>query len=312
MSDIDSNYHMILKSLSDEPEEQAALALELLKIGDDRQLTLESLRVLRDVAYPSARSTLVDSYQQFAINGGKKDPGGQIRALIIHALGAIAHPGDGYIFENAALTYEFLPPAFREEAGPLRAAGIIALTEIDDESASFHASRLLVETYTDPMSGEPAVTAARVLASQGQEQALYQYLYQEPAVALPEITSECLRLLTSLPESLIPGLLDRFIDSENDLILAGLFELLVCHRAGPLSQDIILTFLKESDRYDVFRYVVALIVAESRNKLLPALLPDFRAESDKEKAAVLVELLAPLDSDSEINEIIVKLKRIVR
>jgi hypothetical protein len=190
MSDIDRNYHKHLKDLSDEPEEQAALAVELLKIGDDRQLMLASLRVLRDVAYPSARSTLVDSYQQFAINGEKKDPGGQIRTLIIYALHAIA----------------------LEEAGQLRAAGVIALTEIDDELATFHASRLLVEAYTDPMSGEPAVTAARVLASQGQDQSLYQYLYQNPAATYPEIISECLRLLTSLPESLIPGLVDRYLD----------------------------------------------------------------------------------------------------
>jgi hypothetical protein len=205
-----------------------------------------------------------------------------------------------------------LPPSFREEAGPLRAAGVVALTEINDELARYHAARLLVETYTDPMSGEPAVTAARVLANQGQEQSLYQYLYQEPAASLPEITSECLRLLTSLSDSLIPGLVDRFLDSENDLILAGLFELLVCHSAGPLGQEYIYTFLKETNRYDVYRYVVALIVAESRNQLLPALLPAFRTETDIEKAAVLIELLTPFDSDSEINEIIEKLKQAER
>jgi hypothetical protein len=96
------------------------------------------------------------------------------------------------------------------------------------------------------------------------------------------------------------------------LILAGLFELLVCHRAGPPSQDIIFTFLKETDRYDVYRYVVALIAAESRNQLLPALLAVFGTETDKEKAAVLIELLTPFDSDREINDIIVKLKLVVR
>lgn len=301
-----------LKEQQDQPERQAALALELLRTQEDSQLMVAALRVLVDRPYRPARETLISLYQDISANGEINDPGGEKRSLILGALRQIAHRADSDLFEDAALTYEFLPPAFREESGPLRAAAIVGLNDFNDEAARFHAARILVEKYSDPMSGEPAVTAARVLASQDQVHNLYQYLYQVESELLPEVASECLRLLITVPSSLIPALIERFSQSKNDLILAGLFELLVNHHDGPFGQEFILSFMKESDRYDLYRYLVALVVAESRKSLLPLILPFLKFERDSTKARILIELLGPFEIDDDIAAILKYLKSVER
>ncbi len=238
--------------------------------------------------------------------------GGQIRYLIIRALQPIAKPVDASLFEKAALTYEYPPPQFREEAGPLRLAGVTALADLDEELAAFHASRLLVEKSSDPMSGEPAVTAARLLAALDHSASLYQYLYQDPCETLPEIVSECLHLLTSISTSLVPGLIERFSSSDSDLVLAGLFDLLIGHDEGVQGEEFLASFLEESKRYDAYRYLIALIIAERRQDLLPALLPMLHFESDKEKIFILLDAFEPLKQDSEISKVVEDLRQVYR
>lgn len=299
-----------LKELEGAPDELAAFASAILDVNHNQQELEAALQALADNPYPRARPRLIELFEEYASNGEILDPGGGIRAWIIRALQAIAKPVDASLFETAALTYEILPPGFEEEAGALRIAGVAALAQVDDELAAFHASRILVERYTEPMSGEPAVTAARILASLNQFEALYQYLFHEPHKTLPEVVSECLHLLTSIATSLVPGLIDRFSDSENDLILAGLFDLLVIHKSGLQGEDFLISFLKESRRYDAYRYLIALIAAERRQDFLPAILPVLGFERDKEKVFILLEAFDPLKNDLEIADIVERLKQI--
>jgi hypothetical protein len=65
-----------------------------------------------------------------------------------------------------------LPRTPEAQHGFLRAGALLILNELDDSLAGFEATRLLVDGLTDPMSGEPALTAVRALASQGQAAAL--------------------------------------------------------------------------------------------------------------------------------------------
>ena len=310
MSPIKSPY-VQLKELQDLPQQQSLLALQLLQSEDDKQLLTAALKVLTTRPHADGRSPLIAFYNDLSTNGELSDPGGEQRALTMDALRQIADSADTPVFEQAAMTYEFLPPLFREEAGPLRAAAIVGLNDINESMARFHASRILVESYSDPMSGEPGATAARVLASQDQLHCLYQYVYQDLRCILPEVASECLRLLTPMPLSLIPGLIERLSNSDNDLILAGLFELLINHEDGPVGQEFIMAFLRDSKRYDLYRYLVALLVAESRNFLLPSALQIFKFEKDGQKAAILAELLSPLDYDLEISSVLDHLQGLV-
>jgi hypothetical protein len=162
------------------------------------------------------------------------------------------------------------------------------------------------------MSGEPALTAARLLAALDHSASLYQYLYQDPDETLPEVVSECLHLLTTISTSLVPGLIDRFSSSNNDLILAGLFDLLISHDEGLQGEEFLISFLEESKRYDAYRYLIALIIAERRQDLLPTLLPILRFERNKEKVFILLDAFEPLNHDPEISKVIEQLRQVYR
>jgi hypothetical protein len=43
--------------------------------------------------------------------------------------------------------------------------------------------------------------------------------------------AECLRSLTDLPASLLPSLVERFRESDDEIVLLGLFDLLLAHAA---------------------------------------------------------------------------------
>ena len=278
----------------------------------NQQELIAVLQTLAENPCSQARSRLSDLFDEYASSGEVMDPGGQIRFWIIRALRPIAKPVDAPLFEMAALTYEYLPPQFREEAGPLRMAGVQALADLDEELAALHASRLLVEKSSDPMSGEPAVSAARLLASLDHSVSLYHYLYQDPNETLPEVVSECLHLLTTISTSLIPGLIDRFSTSDNDLILAGLFDLLISHYEGLQGEEFLISFLEETKRYDAYRYLIDLIVAERRQDLLPTLLPILQFERDEEKLFILLDAFEPLKHDPEISKVVEKLRQVYR
>ena len=311
MSKIDSSKSLFqqLKGLHEEPDEQASVAVAMLEMDLNQQELLAAAQVLAEKPDPGARPRLVDLFYEFSKDGEVIDPGGELRSWIIRALQPVAKPVDSALFETAALTYEYLPPGFEEQAGSLRLAGVGALAHIDDELAAFHASRLLVEKSTDPMSGEPAVTAARILSRLDRLVPLYQYLYHDRQDTLPEIVSECLGLLTSISVSLVPGLIDRFSASDNDLILAGLFDLLLGHDAGLQDEDYLISFLKDTKRYDAYRYLIAMIIAERRQDLLPTALPVLRFERDKEKVFILLDAFEPMKTDPEISAAVEQLRR---
>jgi hypothetical protein len=186
---------------------------------------------------------------------------------------------------------------------------IVALAELDDEVARFHATRLLADEHTDPMSGEPALTAVRVLATLEALLPLYYYVMQPPAQGLPELLSECLRGLTALPPSLVPAIVERHGASPSDIVLAGLFDLLLGHEQRPLARDYLLDFLRASHRHAAYHYLAALIAATSKAHLLPDLLDIARYEQNRARLEILVEVLAVLDHDPAVAELLDTLHR---
>ncbi len=147
-------------------------------------------------------------YKYYDEAGVKRDAGGDLRTALLGALLPIADTRDQTLAERAIGTYEFLPPKREECAGGLRAAGLVLLHNLDPLLTSYQGARLLVDEYISPMSGEAAVSAARLLESQGQLLPLYSYLFaQHPHHA--EVEAECLRNLSRAPASIIPRIAQR-------------------------------------------------------------------------------------------------------
>ena len=198
-----------LNSLASAPNAQSDFAVSLLQPRQKRDVLLAALKVLIKNPTPAAREPIRQLFEHFSADGRKRDPGAFMRRAVLDAWRPVALPADVPLLLQAVNTYEFLPPGFKEDAILLRTGALLILNELDDTLAGFEATRLLVDGFSDPMSGEPALTAVRVLASQEQTLPLYLYAMQANDAALPEVVSECLRSLTGAPAALIPGIIAR-------------------------------------------------------------------------------------------------------
>lgn len=277
-----------LRDASATPGERAEYALKLLRSERDPEVLLAAVRALGEREDASLRPALLEKYEYCDANGARRDQGGAIRAAILHALRPVALPEDAPLFERAATTYEFL---YGESTGDLRAAALLALNEADHRLAGYHAVRLLSDPYTSEMSGEPAVTAARVLESQDQLLPLYAYAAGD-GPRNPEVVAEALRGLSSLPPSLLPALVERYGESEDEMELLGLFDLLLAHPAREEYTGFVLRFLRTTTSYNIYRYLVSTLLTRHADTMRGPLLEIAREERDRRRAEILREALA--------------------
>ncbi len=272
-------------------KEQLLYALEDLASPDRTpERERKALEVLTGDSRESLRAAFHRHYRHHQALPRRRDPGAHVRAAILRALRPAAGPDDVPLLEEALFTYE-LPPT-----EGLRGAALVALSEVDPLRAAYHAARLLGDEHTSRMSGEPAVTAARVLASQGQTLPLYAQVL-DPAGAPSEVISECLRNLTGLPASLLPTLVSRYIESRDEFVLVGLFDLIAGHQSAPEYADTLADFLRDTRLHDAYRYLVTMIVASRHPALLPVVLAAARRERDPLKVKALQEALSLIAGD---------------
>ena len=253
----------------------------------DAAVIKAALAVLAAGEYPQLRPLLLAKFRYCAGDPSRRDQGGGIRSLILHTLRPLVQPADIPLLEQAASTYEFL---FGEAAGDLRAAALLTLNEVDDNLASYHCARLLIDPYTSIMLGEPAATAVRILAAQGQTLPLYGYLIREQG-GIADVLAECLRSLTVLPASLLPPLVERYLTSEDEIVLLGLFDLLLARPDRPDYQAHLLEYLRDTTLYNSYRYLITAIIASRDEPFIAALARLQTTDRDREKQALLKEAL---------------------
>ncbi len=282
-----------LRALASDAKAQAAFAVTLLALRNGPEAILAALQILTSTPYPPAREALLALYAEYA-RQEKRDPAAYMRAAILRALREIVLPADISFLVQATETYVFPPPEFMEEGAMLRSAALLALAAMDDDLARYHAVRLLANEHTAPMSGEPALTAAKVLASQGELLPLYFYVMQDGARIVPEVVSACLSNLTPLRPDLLPGIVQRYGEAKNEIILIGLFDLLLNHEAGLQGADFLGHFLQQSQHLDAYRYLVVTMVTSGKPDVLQLLMDGSRLMTAKAKVAILREAMTLL------------------
>ena len=297
-----------LRGLAAQPEEQSAYAVTLLNAKFGQEVVLAVLQVLQKRSFPQARQALLTLYSYYTAHEAR-DPSAFTRAAIMRALRQIVQPADTAFLVQATATYVFPPPSFKEEGAPLRSAALLALNEVDDTLARYHAVRLMANEHTDPMSGEPALTAARLLGTQEEVLPLYFYVMQDGARTYPEVVSESLRYLTTIPDALLPSILDRFATATSSLTLVGLFDLLLNHRTGPHALDFIRGFLHDTLQLDAYRYLVTILVASGRAQFVTELMQLANLERRREKIGILFDAFALLPPNPEITALLDQLNR---
>jgi len=158
-----------LRGLADQPAEQVDYALELVETEDNPDVVQAALDALADTPDARVRRALLDRFTRDADGAGGGDSDCYRRVALLQALRYRAQRDDASILERGVTTYEFKPPFYPDDptrgdvAAGLRSVALVTLNEVDETLGGYHAARLLIDRYTSPMSGEPAVTAARVL-----------------------------------------------------------------------------------------------------------------------------------------------------
>ncbi len=291
---------------------QATLALDIVEREKDVQALRAALDVLKHQPVAGARPALLARYAQLAADGVKRDAGTYLRAAILQALRSLAEPDDLPLLEQAARTYEYLPPTHSEEAGRLRSTALVVMFEVDAHLAAYHAVRLLNDPETSPLSGEPALTAARMLAAQENRWPLYGYVLYPPSPALSEVISECLKSLAGMPASLVPGLIEKYRESHDEAVLVGLVDLVLdwaaARGAHPAVAAFLRDFLGKTRQYAVYRYLVVRLVTSHNARFLPELARLAASESDPRRVAILEETLPLGAGDPHVKSVLAALR----
>jgi hypothetical protein len=278
-----------LRALAGDPAAQVAYAAGLLQGQHGKDIMQAALAVLAERPDPAAREPILRLFERYSADKGVRDQGAYFRRNLLEALRPLAVRADSELLAQAASGYEFWPPDFAEDAVLLRSSALVALAQIDEELARFHAARLLVDPYVQPMSGEPAMTAARVLGILGEQTVLWSYIFAQETPAFPEVTAECLRQLMVLPETLLPALIDRYSEKPPPAVLLGLVDLLINHHTGPHGREFLIRQLQTTRDGDIYRYVATTMVASGKPVLLEDLLAAAKTTQDKRKLAILAE-----------------------
>jgi hypothetical protein len=294
-----------LRALADDPPAQTALALQILARDRDTLNLRAALAVLQAHPAGRAREPLLDLFAYYMADGVRRDAGTYLRAAILQALRLIATLDDLPVLEKAAATYEFLPPGRSEEAAILRSTALVLINELDDKLGALHCVRLLADQHTSALSGEPALTAVRVLWASERLEPLYYYALHQTAPQ-SDVLSECLRSLSQIPEALRQELVEKYGATDDEVVLVGLLDMVLDGGGG---NAFIASFLSQTQHLAVYRYLVTRLVAAHQEPWLAELEHQSVREADSAKLKILEDALALGRDDPTIHRALAAVRR---
>ncbi len=269
-----------IRSLSGTARAEAAVAA--LRPGRSPQFVEAVVDLLEGIANPRIQPALVEIYQHFSSSAGRKlDPGAFVRAALVRAMRGRATVDDIPLLEEAAQHHE---PGLNTTGGTLRAAALASLDSVDAPAAALWAVELL--TDAEEGTGEPALTAVRVLASGGHETAL---LTVATLMGNSTTAAEAVRHLTGLPPRPLLSLAER-LQTADDLLHIGLCDLFVEADAWADLLPALRRLLKHATD-EVFAYACAAMVSSRKPGLLELLYEVTAVESRPTYLAAAVDAL---------------------
>jgi hypothetical protein len=292
----------LLRALAKQPDEQWSYAVTLLTASKNALSLMAAAKVLSAAGRPEGRTPIVERYAQLDADGTRRDQGALVRSAFVEALRPMGTQADLPLLQRAASTFEVLPTSTEDVAGGLRAAALVSLSQLDEDLARWHGARLLFDGRWAAMSGEPAVTAARVLAALGETLSLYGYASAPGGHG--DVVGECLRHLAELPGPLLAELTATLLAERRELVLVGLFDLLLAHPSGAAQLDAVRRWLEKTDLLDAYRYLVTIAVAQRAAAWLDLVLAHAKLCRDPAKRPILAEALGLLAADPNVAAVV--------
>jgi hypothetical protein len=287
-----------------DPAEAVAFAIELIGLRREHRVLEPALAALGDGPPAAARPPLRARYRDLAENGDRVDQDCALRVAIVRALRGLDSRSDDDVAEDAIRTVQLRLGV--DVAQALRAEGLLLLTESSPERADLLAAALLLDPHTSTFSGEPAVTAMRVLARRGQLLPIWSVAHRPEVMAsaylsgrtVADALAQAFASLRALPadlqlEALRAHLVHaRGTGEEGEAVALVVAEAIVLNELAE-GYGLVIDLLAESPNLNLYRYLV-LTAARSRDPALRAVLERLgRAERDERKRRVLDEALGP-------------------
>lgn len=191
--------------------EAVALAIQILARERVHRALEPVLSLLREQPTGAARPALIACYHDFVANDLRLDQGCALRIGIVRVLRAMnaAYLGpsdDDMVVATAAIhTVQRLPPSMIDVAQGLRAEGLMLMTELDPTQADYRAVELLHDPHRALNSGEPTVSAVRVLAARGHTLPIWA-MVRQPDVH-PEVFAQVISSSRGVPRNLLRDVL---------------------------------------------------------------------------------------------------------
>ena len=238
---------------------------------DILKLALESLG--ENIA-PADGPLLRAVYEDFDAGGPKRDPGGDVRIEVLRALWHLRSSDDRALALRARNTSE---RTLQSNGEMIRAAGLALLGVLDPERAAIEAVLVLgrddgdVARAASKMTGEPALTAVRLLANLGETRALLLYALSGDAPT-GDVIAEALRGLTSLGTEVLEPMLATLANSDDDALLMAACDVITELPPGQAVNRIAQQMLRSPSRGEVFAFMATSIVASRRDDLVSVLI----------------------------------------
>jgi hypothetical protein len=109
------------------------------------------------------------------------------------------------------------------------------------------------------------------------------------------VLAECLRGLSELPLSLVVRLLEEYREITDEIVLLGLFDMVLAHPERRALTGSVGDFLGRTTLTDVYRVVVTSIVAQRDETYITLLRQQAHSEPSPVKAAILREALGLIE-----------------
>lgn len=270
-----------LAALRRDPVAGPAYALELIESFDDPFVVEAAIAALGSPP-PAARPVLVRRLRDLMSAGPKRDPGGLMRTALLGALDDLLTAED---LELATAAASILEPSPNDPAAPavLRAAGLVALDRLDPRLAAAHAVAALAAVHdprkTSPMTGEPAATAARVLAAQDRWDALLLFVLQDTSETPAEVVAEAIRGIAGIPPEVVGEVVHALLLDRREVVQLGLCDFVVALPAGS-AEPMARALVPALRSVEVYAYLLTTIVASRRHDLFLAIASSLENERD--------------------------------
>jgi hypothetical protein len=258
-----------LRALRSSPRALHDFAMEILAEEGSPELVKLALESLGEEIRPDDGPILRQIYNDFDVDGVKKDPGGNVRVEVLKALWHLRSGDDLALALRARNTSERTLQANGEM---IRAAGLALLGALDPSRGCLEAVLVLGRDDSHPltesshMTGEPALTAVRLLG-------------------------ETLRGLASLAFATLEPILVDLASREDDGLLVAVCDVLVELLPSPGLAPIVRKLLDSPSRGEVYEFLVSSIVASRRMDLIELVLESLPTEMSQKRLRSALEAL---------------------